>query len=123
MKHLDANEMAALCDRRIQREMAADIEGLMATLGSNPVSGHPGGPKIEGRDAMRAHYEGILRQGRFECRRLGSCYDVDRQEAVNEYVVVTHLDGGGRVELPLVQIVAFEDGLMQTERLYHGRVQ
>lgn len=118
---MDAKEMIAASDHHMRRELDADIEALMATLGPNPIWGHPEGPKIEGREAIRAHYEAILKPGRYEARCLRSWHDVDRQEAVNEYVVGVHLeDGSGNyVEFPVVQIVKFEDGLMQNEELYY----
>jgi hypothetical protein len=111
--------MVALCDHHMRVELDADIEGLMATLSANPVWGPPEGPKIEGRDAIRAHYEGILAPGRHEARRLRSWTDEDRQEAVSEYIVGVHLDDGRYIEFPVIQIVGFEDGLMSSEQLYY----
>jgi hypothetical protein len=113
------DEMIELCQHHMQVELDADIEGLMATLAPHPIWGPPEGPKIEGREAVRAHYEAILFPGRFEARRLRSWVDEDRQEAVSEYIVGVNLDDGGHVEFPVVQVVQFEDGLMKTEQLYY----
>ena len=117
--HVTKDEMIALCEHHMRVELDADIEGLMATLGRNPIWGPPEGPKIEGRDAVRAHYEAILFPGRFEGRRLRSWVDEDRQEAVSEYIVGVNLNDGRLIEFPVVQVVAFEDGLMKTEQLYY----
>ena len=116
---MNADEMVALCDHHMRVELDADLEGLMATLGPNPVWGPPDGPKIEGREAVRAHYAAIMHPGRYEARRLRSWVDEGRQETVSEYIVGVHLDDGRYVEFPVIQIVAFEDSLMKSEQLYY----
>jgi hypothetical protein len=117
---VNAAEMIAKCDHHMKVELDADLEGLMATLGSNPVWGPPEGPNIVGRDAVRAHYAGILKPGRHEARRLRSWIDEGRQEAASEYVVGVHTDDGRYFEFPVVQIVEFdENGLFKSERLYY----
>ena len=117
---MNASEMADKCEHHMRMELDADIDGLMATLGANPVWGPPEGPNIVGRDAIHAHYKAILKPGRHEARRLRTWVDEGRQEAASEYVVGVHTDDGRFFEFPVVQIVEFDDeGRMKSERLYY----
>src|SRR5580700_946995 len=116
---MKSKEMAELCEHHMRVELDADLEGLMATLSANPVWGHPEGPKIIGRDAVRAHYEGILKPGRHEARRLHTWTDEENQQAASEYTVGVHLDDGSYVEFPVLQIVSFDGKLISSERLYY----
>lgn len=120
----------AIVEKHVRRENQHDLEGVMATFGENAgYHDEPWSERHEGRDSVRAYYEGLLRA--LPDLRI----DVQQRHVTDEHVILevvisgTHigawrgLPGTGRhVEFPLCAVYAFDDqGKLAWERIYYDR--
>lgn len=116
---LTARQMQELLDYHMHTELEANIEGLMSTLADKVCWGRDDDEnKLVGRDAIRAHYEGILAPGRHDARRVRGWYDEAAQSSATEYNVTINFDDGNSLTFPLIACVEFDNGKMRNEVLY-----
>jgi len=62
---------------------ASDLEGVMGNMAEDVVMLAPGSPLIQGRDSVRAFYEGLLSMGHSEFT-----HDYDGAEEVGDLVIL-----------------------------------
>ena len=122
-----ANE--AILRRHVSAETAFDMEGTLATLTKDCLfEDMPSGETYRGLEAVRAYYQewwtafGNVPSGSRLHVPYGDCLIVETR------FVGTHKGGyrgiaatGRPIDLPLVIIVSFRDGLMSGERFYYDR--
>jgi steroid delta-isomerase-like uncharacterized protein len=128
--HTSHKERLAIVEKHVQQENQHDLDGVMATFGENAeYHDEPWSEHHEGRDGVRAYYEGLL-------HALPDLHiDVQQRHVTDEHVILevvisgTHigawrgLPGTGRhVEFPLCAVYAFDDqGKLAWERIYYDR--
>ena len=119
----------AVLRRHVLAETAFDMEGTLATLTEDCLfEDMPSGETHRGREAIRAYYQEWW--SAFRNTPSGSRLHVPSGDCL---IVETHFVGahkgayrgiaatGRPIDLPLVIVVSFRDGLMSGERFYYDR--
>ena len=123
---LSPEEMTEIFESHGQREFARDLEGTMETVGLDPLwEFHPLGLRITERDSVRAVYQ---RQFEHIFPYVEKTVDRSRIFGDNsmalEVVVQLCFSDGQYHEANLVAILAFDQGVVTSERVYaSGRLQ
>lgn len=120
---------AAVLERHVRAEMAFDMEATLTTLSPDCLfEDMPTGTVYRGRDGARAYYRewwdafGNLPQGSRLYVPAGDCLIVETRFVGTHRGPFQGVPASGRpIDLPLVIVVGFRDGLMSGERFYYDR--
>lgn len=120
---------AAVLERHVHAEIHFDIEGTLATLSPDCLfEDMPTGTRYRGREGARAYYRewwdafGNVPQGSRLYVPAGDCLIVETRFVGTHRAAFQGVPASGRaIDLPLVIIVGFRDGLMSGERFYYDR--
>ena len=122
---LTHEKMAGILEAHASREYARDLDGTMATVGSDPIwEFHPLGLRLTGRDAVREAYR--LQLAHHLPHQVGG---TQRPRAYGDDLVrseqVVRLDfEGDQVDAHMAALLAFDDGCVTSERVYvSGRLK
>lgn len=120
---------AAVLERHVRAETSFDMEATLATLAPDCLfEDMPTGTQYRGRDGARAYYRewwdafGNVPQGSRLYVPAGDCLIVETRFVGTHRGAFQGVPASGRpIDLPLVIVVRFADGLMSGERFYYDR--
>jgi steroid delta-isomerase-like uncharacterized protein len=124
---MNRDDMLRLFEAHREAEAARNIDAILDTFADNCfLETVPLGLRSEGRDAVRAAYEAQFftafpdlapeDEGMAVGNEVIAVWGTLRGTSRGEWLGVP--PGGGRFEVPFANVVPFNDGLMEGERIY-----